>query len=78
MSIKNHDWCRTKEKQAANQAVKDSEKQRQVDALAAKSWTEGSNVRGASKAQAAAAKADEAARKKHEKVRRYYYRLLTL
>lgn len=56
-----------KEKQAANQAVKDSEKQRQVDALAAKSWTEGSNVRGASKAQAAAAKDDEAARKKHEK-----------
>mmetsp|Transcript_15088 Transcript_15088/g.22525 ORF Transcript_15088/g.22525 Transcript_15088/m.22525 type:complete len:263 (-) Transcript_15088:75-863(-) len=56
-----------KEMKAANQAVKDAEKQRQADAAAAKSWNEGANVRGASKAEAAAAKADEAARKKREK-----------
>jgi len=56
-----------KEKKAANQAVKDAEKQRQADAAAAKSWNEGANLRGASKAEAAAAKADEAARKKREK-----------
>ncbi len=61
-----------KEKKAANQAVKDAEKARQAEASAAKSWTVGSNVRGASKAEAAAAKADEAVRKKREKVRRYF------
>ena len=59
-----------KEKKAANQAVKDAEKARQAEAAAAKSWSEGANLRGASKAEAAAAKADEAARKKREKVRR--------
>ena len=58
-----------KEKKAANQAIKDAEKARQVEAAAAKSWSEGANLRGASKAEAAAAKADEAARKKREKVR---------
>ena len=58
-----------KEKKAANQAIKDAEKARQAEAAAAKSWSEGANLRGASKAEAAAAKADEAARKKREKVR---------
>jgi phage protein D len=59
------------EKKAANQAIKDAEKQRQAEAAAAKSWAEGANNRGASKAEAAAAKADEAARKRAEKVRTY-------
>lgn len=59
-----------KEKKAANQAIKDAEKQRQAEAAAAKSWNVGADLRGASKAEAAAAKADEAARKKREKVSR--------
>ena len=62
-----------KEKKAANQAVKDAEQARQAEAAAAKNWSEGANLRGASKADAAAAKADEAARKKREKVRRVTY-----
>lgn len=59
-----------KEKKAANQAIKDAEKQRQAEAAAAKSWSDGSNLRGAARSEAAAAKADEAARKRREKVRR--------
>lgn len=56
-----------KEKNAANQAVKDAAEARKREAAEAAEWNKGSNVRGAAKAENAAQKADEAARKRREK-----------
>ncbi|KAL7425796.1 hypothetical protein ACHAXH_000171, partial [Discostella pseudostelligera] len=55
------------EKKAANTTVKDAAKARAAEATLAAEWAQGSNARGQSKAESAAAKADEIARKKREK-----------
>ena len=56
-----------KEKKASAQATKDAEETRQTEAVTAAEWKQGSNQRGAARAEATANKADEAARKRREK-----------
>ena len=56
-----------KEKKASAQAIKDAEETRQTEAVTAAEWKQGSNQRGAARAEATANKADEAARKRREK-----------
>lgn len=55
------------EKKAAAQSVKDAKTAAAEEAQRQKEWNEGANLRGMTKAEAAAAKADEAAKKRAEK-----------